>query len=379
MNGIYIHVPFCVKICDYCDFSALAAPVRMYGEYVDLLLQEAKLRFEKCKKFISSLNTAYFGGGTPSLLPEKEFARLVEGLTSLGVHFEQLKEVSLECNPDSVSLSMLENAASLGVNRFSLGIQTFDDRLLKNIGRRQTAALGRESLFRLNEFAQKRCFRVSADLMFQLPGQTLESFLSDVRELAKTGIGHVSFYGLTVSPNSVLATHLKKGLFTLPEDLYADMYEGGVEVLKEFGLERYEVSNFARKGEESLHNLNYWKRGEYLGLGPGAHGFQGNVRTAAPYRYSDWRNWVKRGCPDEGLLKDVLGRKERIEEFIWLSLRTSNGLDLRELLEKESFLIPENKICSWVDRNFLAREGSRIFLVGQGWTMMDAVVEDFLP
>ncbi len=379
MKGLYIHVPFCKKICGYCDFATLPGSRRLFAEYVDLLLREAELRLSKWKFGTSGFSTAYLGGGTPSELPRLELSRLVRGLESLGVDFSKLLEVNVECNPDSASEEFLECAHLLGVNRFSLGLQTFDDSLLQAIGRRGTARENREALARLVEFTRKTGTRASADLMFWLPGQSLDRFRDDVAELAKSGIGHVSFYGLTIGSKTVLENRMRKGLFALDEALYPEMYESGVRILRNFGIERYEVSNFARPGDEGLHNRNYWRLGEYLGLGPSAHGFDGSVRSAAPLRYAAWKRWVEDGCPDSGLEKDALGKKERVEERIWLSLRTREGLDLQSLESEESARIPEKRIERWLRLGFVERDGSRLRLVGRGWLMIDSVVSDLLP
>ena len=183
MNGLYIHIPFCTKICGYCDFATVAGSARLFGEYVDLLLREAERRFGENPHFIRHLETAYFGGGTPSVLPPREFERLVLGLESLGVDFRHLQEVDWECNPDSATDENLQAAISLGVNRISLGVQTFDNELLKAIGRRGTAEQARDALrriLRLPDLSGKK-IRSSADLMFWLPGQTLAGFERDVR------------------------------------------------------------------------------------------------------------------------------------------------------------------------------------------------------
>lgn len=379
MKGLYIHIPFCKKICGYCDFATLPGAKRLFSEYVDLLLREAELRLSKWKFGVSEFSTSYFGGGTPSELPASELAKLFRGLESLGVDFSKLLEVNIECNPDSASPEFLEQAYSLGVNRFSLGLQTFDDSLLRAIGRRGTSSENRDALARLVAFTRKTGTRASADLMFWLPGQSLERFREDVSELALSGIGHVSFYGLALGSNTVLENRMRKGLFSLDESLYPEMYEAGVRVLRENGIERYEVSNFARSGEEGLHNRNYWRRGEYLGLGPGAHSFDGSVRSADPFRYAAWKRWVENGCPEDALEKDSIGKKERVEERIWLSLRTREGLDLHSLDLEETVKIPGEKIERWVKRGYLERDGSVVRLFGRGWLMMDAVVEDLMP
>ncbi|MDY3922384.1 MAG: radical SAM family heme chaperone HemW [Hallerella porci] len=379
MNSLYVHIPFCSKICGYCDFSTVGGAPRLFAEYVDLLLREAEERFAKAGNFVQNFQTVYFGGGTPSVLPLKEFSRLVRGLENLGVKFSQMREVDWECNPDSATEEIVENAISLGVNRISLGIQSFDNRILAEIGRRGSAEQAREALQRLQNFQKSsKSLRLTADLMFWLPKQTLEDFERDVKELADSGIGHVSFYGLILNPKTVLGKKFAQKKLDLDEDLYPKMYRAGVKILENAGIERYEVSNFAKIGEESLHNRNYWLRGEYIGLGPSAHSFRESVRAAAPAKFNAWKNWVLAGAEESAMEIDRLGKQERIEEKIWLSLRTREGLDLQRLEFEEFTKIPEQKIARWEEKGYLKRDENRLILQGDGWLWMDEIVSDFI-
>ena len=379
MNSLYVHIPFCSKICGYCDFSTVGGAPRLFAEYVDLLLREAEERFAKAGNFVQNFQTVYFGGGTPSVLPLKEFSRLVRGLENLGVKFSQMREVDWECNPDSATEEIVENAISLGVNRISLGIQSFDNRILAEIGRRGSAEQAREALQRLQNFQKSsKSLRLTADLMFWLPKQTLEDFERDVKELADSGIGHVSFYGLILNPKTVLGKKFAQKKLDLDEDLYPKMYRAGVKILENAGIERYEVSNFAKIGEESLHNRNYWLRGEYIGLGPSAHSFRESVRAAAPAKFNAWKNWVLAGAEESAMEIDRLGKQERIEEKIWLSLRTREGLDLQRLEFAEFTKIPEHKIARWEEKGYLKRDENRLILQGDGWLWMDEIVSDFI-
>lgn len=379
MNSLYVHIPFCSKICGYCDFSTVGGAPRLFAEYVDLLLREAEERFAKAGNFVQNFQTVYFGGGTPSVLPLKEFSRLVRGLENLGVKFSQMREVDWECNPDSATEEIVGNAISLGVNRISLGIQSFDNRILAEIGRRGSAEQAREALQRLQNFQKSsKSLRLTADLMFWLPKQTLEDFERDVKELADSGIGHVSFYGLILNPKTVLGKKFAQKKLDLDEDLYPKMYRAGVKILENAGIERYEVSNFAKIGEESLHNRNYWLRGEYIGLGPSAHSFRESVRAAAPAKFNAWKNWVLAGAEESAMEIDRLGKQERIEEKIWLSLRTREGLDLQRLEFEEFTKIPEQKIARWEEKGYLKRDENRLILQGDGWLWMDEIVSDFI-
>lgn len=378
MNGLYIHIPFCSKVCDYCDFSVLAAPARLYEEYVALVLKEAAIRFGTDPSFLGCIQTVYLGGGTPSILPVPLMKKLLLGLSELGVPFSQLQEFTMEVNPESAIAERLENAMGFGVDRFSLGLQSLDDSLLQKIGRVHTVKVGMDALERLIVLGS-RGIRVNVDLMFQLPNQTVENFVSDVSFLALSGVGHVSFYGLNVASHTVLGTHVRKGLLELPEDLYRDMYHGGIAALESAGFHRYEVSNFAKPHEESIHNQNYWNLGEYWGLGPGAHSFQNKVRFAGPTTYAVWRNWVREGCPNKALDLDPIGKKERIFEKVWLSLRQESGLDLNVLARDENVFISSDVLLPLIEKKWIEKDTHRVRLVGDGWIMMDSVVEALVP
>lgn len=373
MTGLYIHVPFCRKVCDYCDFSVQSVPGRLYPEYVDLLLREAELRL-RGRRFY----TFYLGGGTPSVLPAELLQRLFSGLARLGVRFGDMKELTMEMNPESAFPDRLAVAMDSGIRRFSLGLQTLDDELLKMVGRSHSVKTGMAALERLLSLVP-RGIRVNADLMFDLPGQTLSGFVSDVRRIAGSGAGHISVYGLTVSPHTVLGARVRKGELKISEDLYPEMYRACVSELEQAGFHRYEVSNFAKPGEESIHNQNYWDRGEYLGLGPGAHSFEGNVRSAGPSRYAEWRRWVRAGCPSGGFALDTLGKKERVTEIVWLSLRQAKGLDLDALFKTEGVSVPMNAVDCLCAKGWISVRGSHLCLAGDGWLMMDSVVNSLLP
>ncbi len=283
----------------------------------------------------------------------------------------------MEFNPESTTPQSIENAMDLGVKRFSLGLQTFDPEMLRRIGRSHSVEAGKHALGQLLKYPE---IQVSGDLMFNLPEQTVEGFLRDVDCLSDYPLNHISFYGLTVNPRSILGRKVEKGIFHLDEDLYEPMYAGGVELLERKGFRRYEVSNFAKPGFESAHNRNYWERGEYAGFGPGAHSYVGNTRFYAPEMYPRWREYVRENCPENLLTKDSLTEEDVLMEFFWLSLRQASGLDLRRL-EKMGKRLPEKSYSKWLDKGFLTLEPSdgkpsKLTLSGRGWIFMDDIVTD---
>ena len=372
MLGLYIHVPFCAKICDYCDFHAFSAPEWLQLEYLELISREMTAFAERHPGVFSRVETLYIGGGTPSVLSPERLAKLFGIVAGAGVNMGALKEATMEFNPESCDAERISVAQESGITRASLGLQTLSDDLLSRVGRRHDVATGRQALDLL---LSQRGLRVNADLMFNLPGQGIDDMLADVEWLTDRPLGHVSFYGLKVDPTRRLGKRIAKGEESVDEDLYADMYLRGVEKLESRGFLRYETSNFARVGEESLHNLNYWRRGEYLAFGPSAHGYFGGVRFSAPEKYAPWREYVKGGCPDSALMLDRLSPEDEIAEIIQLSLRTKYGLPLDALKERGVAIAPQ-AIERWISRGYLEQAQGVIRLVGEGWLFMDTVVLD---
>ncbi|WP_407456638.1 radical SAM family heme chaperone HemW [Fibrobacter sp.] len=376
MFCVYIHIPFCRKVCDYCDFRVIPSQKKLFSEYADLVCKQIVCFERRHPGLLASARTLYLGGGTPSELPLPLIQKIFQCLESVGVCVSKLSEVSMEFNPESTNKETLENALDLGVNRVSLGLQTFDADLLCRVGRSHSVQMGLDAL----ELLTTAPVQVNADLMFDLPGQTVQSFLEDVDRLSDFPLSHISFYGLNVSPRSRLGHRISRGDFSINEDLYEPMYLGGVEILERKGFLRYEVSNFAREGFESVHNRNYWDRGEYAGFGPGAHSFVQGMRYNAPEIYPRWRDYVQGGCPESSLSVDVMDRDSVVMETLWLSLRQSKGISAETLRSLGISL--DEKVCRhWADKGFILYEKLPNFLqnlrlVDRGWIFMDDIVTD---
>lgn len=376
MFCVYLHIPFCKKVCDYCDFRVMPAQSKFYKEYADVICKQIICFESERPGLLKTAETLYLGGGTPSALPPTYLRQIFECLASVGVAAGRLREVSMEFNPESTDEYTVESALSLGVNRVSLGLQTFDADLLKLVGRSHSVERGLEALRLLTSMPN---LQVNADLMFDLPGQTVEGFLADVDRLSDFPLNHVSFYGLNVSPRSRLGHRVSRGELSVNEDLYEPMYLGGVEILERKGFVRYEVSNFAKPGFESSHNRNYWDRGEYAGFGPGAHSYIGGTRFYAPEIYPRWKDYVNSECPADALMVDRLNRDDELMELIWLSLRQSKGLrfeDLRAL----GIGNPESRsatcVDKWIRKDFVINKDGILRLKGRGWIFMDEIVTD---
>ncbi len=376
MLCVYLHIPFCQKVCDYCDFRVMPVQSSLYAEYTNLLCKQI-VCFERGNPgVLAAAETLYLGGGTPSALPAVYLKEIFECLASVGVDAHKLSEVSMEFNPESTNEASVDAALELGVNRVSLGLQTFDATLLQLVGRSHSVEAGIRAL---NLLMSRPGLQVNADLMFDLPTQTVQGFLADVDRLSDFPLNHVSFYGLNVSPRSRLGHRVSRGELSINEDVYEPMYMGGVEILERKGFGRYEVSNFAKPGFESRHNQNYWNRGEYVGFGPGAHSFWGGSRFNAPEIYPRWREYVREGCPAAKLSVDSLTRDDEIMELIWLSLRQSKGLSFGDLAAL-GIVDAERRAAKCVDKyirkEFVINEGGNLRLKGRGWIFMDEIVTD---
>jgi oxygen-independent coproporphyrinogen-3 oxidase len=364
MPSLYIHIPFCASICNYCDFSAIPAPERLHGEYVSLALQELKLRANE-----SDFETVYLGGGSPSALSMGNLQKLLAGLQA-----SKLKEFSMEWNPEQASEEKIKLALDFGINRFSLGIQSLNDDMLKMLGRNHSAKTALNAYEKLSKnFNTGNC-----DLMFCLPNQSTELFMNDIKTLINLNAKHISFYGLTLENNCMMKQQIrKKKLPPPPEDLYPEKYSKAAELLETAGLMRYEVSNFAAPCHESRHNMAYWQRKPYLGIGPSAHSYLQGIRYSAPKNYSPWSSWIKAGCPEKGLNVDIPSENGKEIEAVWLALRTREGLSLSgyELEFGKKFNL--NRMEPFIKSGWLALKGDYIHLSGQGWLWLDKIFLHF--
>ncbi|MDR3002418.1 MAG: radical SAM family heme chaperone HemW [Fibromonadaceae bacterium] len=345
--SLYIHVPFCASICNYCDFCAMPAPERVHNEYVDLILQELKTT--------RNFETIYIGGGSPSALSMGNLKKLLANLKTDG-------EFSMEWNPEEVSDEKIQLALDFGVNRFSLGVQSLNDDLLKMLGRRHSAKTALKAFEKLN-----RSFNTgSCDLMFCLPNQSTADFLNDVEALVSLNAKHISFYGLTLEKKTKLPPQ--------PEDLYPEMYLKAAEFLESAGLHRYEISNFAMPNHESKHNLVYWKRGQYLGAGPSAHSYLNGIRYYVSGKYLPWKKWVLSGCPQNGLTQDIPSLEGKEIEAIWLSLRTKEGLSLKSYEHEFNKKFDLKKAEPFIKKGWLAVNEGYIRLNGEGFLWLDKLI-----
>lgn len=319
MAGIYIHIPFCKKRCSYCDFYTEVAPRYIPG-LVDSIVKELHVR----KGYLNgaSIKTIYFGGGTPSILKPDEFSRVFETINSL-FEVEKDAEITLEANPDDLKPTYLQSIRNLPFNRISIGIQSFDDNDLKRINRRHSGLEARKAVGN----ARAAGFdNISIDLIYGLPSQTMENWQKQLDTAFNLGIQHISAYGLTYEEGTELWKQREKGeVEPVDEETMNQMYLLLVEEAIKHGFETYEISNLSLPGYNSRHNSSYWKQEPYLGIGPSAHSYDLHSRQWNVSSITAYIDALKNSTPFSE--KEELSLYDRYNDYVMVSLRTSEGID----------------------------------------------------
>lgn len=324
--GCYIHIPFCQKKCYYCDFCAYMNLEHRVDNYINNLLKQIEIYQQKlcCK-----IDSIYIGGGTPSYIDGKYIKEIVKSLDKFDI--SQLKEFTIECNPNSISRDKLLLYKDLGINRISLGVQSFDDEVLRAIGRNHTAdiALNDIDLIRSVGFDN-----LSFDLMLNLPKQDYKSVKNDLEMVRKISPEHISWYSLIVEEGSRFYAMDKKGKLDLMEDdTEVEIFGEIVDQLSKIGLNRYEISNFAKKGYESYHNKKYWEGDGYLAFGMSGSGYISNVRYTNTRNFIHYDQMIGQGkLPIED--KYFISSEDREKEYIIFKLRETEGINLKEFKNK---------------------------------------------
>ena len=321
MAGIYIHIPFCKSRCIYCGFFSTTS-LSLRDEYVQALCRELEVRRDYLHG--APVETIYLGGGTPSLLSRQQIATL---LTSLyNIYNVRVREITLECNPDDADETLAQLPA-LGINRLSLGLQTFDDTRLQFLRRRHTA---RQAIEAVAQAKSVGFDNISIDLMFGFPGQTLDQWKADVDQAIALDVQHLSAYSLMYEEGTPLERMLRQGdIRETDEETSLAMYEYLIEAMKSAGFEHYEISNFARPGKRSLHNSSYWRGIPYLGIGAGAHSFDGQARQSNPESLATYLQGAQSN--HFAAETETLSPTEQYDEFVFTALRTCEGMSLATL------------------------------------------------
>lgn len=369
-TSAYVHIPFCTQICYYCDFSKVFIKNQPVDSYLEHLLQE----FHSYD--IQKLRTFYIGGGTPTALSASQLEVLLEGLTK-NLDLSMLEELTIEANPgdlDADKIAVLQNSA---VNRVSLGVQTFDDKMLKKIGRSHTEKDIYENIDRLKLAGFDN---ISIDLIYALPGQTMDQVKDNVAKAIALDIPHMSLYSLILENHTVFMNRMRRGKLPLPkEELEAEMFEYIIAELEKAGFEHYEISNFSKTGFESRHNLMYWDNAEYYGIGAGASGYVDGVRYK---NHGPIRHYLK--AVEEGsarINEEHLSQREQMEEEMFLGLRKKSGVSMARFEEKFERSFQElygDIVKDLIRQGLMQLDGDRVRVTKRGLFLGDTVAERFI-
>ena len=369
-TSAYVHIPFCTQICYYCDFSKVFIKNQPVDSYLEHLLEEFR------SYDIQKLRTLYIGGGTPTALSAPQLEVLLDGLTKK-LDLSVLEELTIEANPgdlDADKIAVLKNSA---VNRVSLGVQTFDDKMLKKIGR---SHLEKDIYENIDRMKLAGFDNISIDLIYALPGQTMEQVKENVAKAIGLDIPHMSLYSLILENHTVFMNRMRRGKLPLPkEELEAEMFEYIIAELERAGFEHYEISNFSKSGFESRHNLMYWDNAEYYGIGAGASGYVNGVRykNHGPIRH--YLSAVEEG--NARITEEHLSQKEQMEEEMFLGLRKKSGVSMARFEEKfgRTFDGLYGEIVrDLVQQGLMQIEGDRVRMTKRGLFLGDTVAERFI-
>ena len=369
-TSAYIHIPFCTQICYYCDFSKVFIKNQPVDSYLEHLIEEYN------SYDIKKLRTLYIGGGTPTALSAPQLAFLLEKLTDK-LDLSYLEELTIEANPGDLDEEKIAILKDLPVNRVSLGVQTFNDRMLKQIGR---SHLEKDIYENIANLKKAGFDNISIDLIYALPKQTMEDVKINVAKAIALDIPHMSLYSLILENHTVFMNRMRRGKLPLPkEDLEAEMFEYIIAELEKSGFEHYEISNFSKPGFESRHNLMYWDNAEYYGIGAGASGYVDGVRykNHGPIRH--YLQAVEAG--NTRVQEEVLTLKEKMEEEMFLGLRKKSGVSMARFEEKfgRSFDGLYGEIVrDLVQQGLMQIDGDRVRMTKRGLFLGDTVAERFI-
>lgn len=365
---IYIHIPFCKSRCLYCDFFS-STSFELKNDFIKALLSEMNHRADEIRS--ARANTVYIGGGTPSQLDISQIACIFKELTNI-VPLEGGAEVTIECNPDDITIDFIRGLKSTPVNRISLGLQTLNDKLLTLLRRRHSST---QALMAVDMLRQSGYNNISLDLMYGLPGQTLEMWKDDVQRVLSLAIPHLSAYSLQWEEGTPLFSMLESGeVIEAPEDLSVAMYDYLLTATKTAGMEHYEISNFSIPGMRARHNSGYWRNEAYVGLGPGAHSYDGDKTRSN--NLPDLKAYILSGGTPQREI-EVLTDDELYEESVLKGLRTSNGLDLDNLLPRYyEYALKMAK--PHIESGNLVRRGNTLILTEKGFFVSNDIMSDMM-
>jgi oxygen-independent coproporphyrinogen III oxidase len=373
MAGIYIHIPFCKKLCYYCDFYHIISSDDNTS-FINSLIKEASLRQHYLGN--ETISSIYFGGGTPSVLTMKELGTILDRLNKL-FRIEENCEITIELNPDDVNSTYLNGLKQLSINRVSLGIQSWRDSDLKMLNRRHDSAQAKKAL---KDTLNGGFENVNIDLIYGIPGMRLQEWASNLETSFSFDIKHLSAYHLTFESGTVFGKMLEKGLIKeIDEEESVFLFNMLLEKAESAGFIQYEISNFGKPGYFSIHNSNYWKQVFYLGLGPSAHSFNGHSRQ---WNKSDLKGYIKSVNSEKSFFEyEELDSKARFNDYIMTSLRTMWGIDLdyiERTFDKEGYDYVVNLAGKFKDYGLMKQDKKNLFLTNQGKMISDNIISEFM-
>jgi oxygen-independent coproporphyrinogen-3 oxidase len=373
MAGIYIHIPFCKTLCHYCDFYHVISPSDNYN-FINALVKESGLRRDYLGN--ETVSTIYIGGGTPSVLSVNEIKEILDNIRKL-YQIAVSCETTIELNPDDIVKDYLKGLKETGVNRISLGIQSWRDPDLKLLNRRHNAA---QAAYALEETIKTGFQNVTIDLIYGIPGMTSQDWSSNLNISFSYDIRHLSAYHLTIEPGTVFGKMKDKGLLPeIDEEESSNQFHLLIEKAVSAGFVHYEISNFGKPGYFSIHNSNYWKQVNYLGLGPSAHSFNGYSRQ---WNVSDVKKYIKAVNSDSpSFEKEELDKRTRFNEYIMTSLRTMWGIDLdyvERVFDKEGYDYIINLAGKLINYGLMKQDQKTLVLTNQGKMISDNVISELM-
>jgi oxygen-independent coproporphyrinogen-3 oxidase len=370
MSGIYIHIPFCKKACTYCDFH-FSTSLKYVDEMVDAICLEI---VKKKDRITDQVGTIYFGGGTPSILPAKHFEKIFNTITK-NFSVSSDAEITIEANPDDLTGAKISELRQLPVNRFSIGIQSFFEEDLIWMNRAHNAIEAETCIKRSQDAGFEN---LSLDLIYGYPLLTDSKWLQNINKAIEFETPHISAYSLTVEPKTALANAIKRGKdIPLNDEQSASQFLTLIDKLKEGGFEHYEISNFAKPGKYAVHNTNYWRGVTYLGIGPSAHGFNGNVRYLNVANNAAYLSSMELGKIPETI--EELDLYDRFNEYVMTSLRTMWGTSLHKIEHEygKFFLADTLKTMkSFIERQWLIHEDNHLKLTTDGKLFGDYIASE---
>jgi len=373
--GLYLHVPFCMKKCKYCDFLSWAGSEEEQETYVQGLLKEIESYREFAKGY--KVSTVFLGGGTPSILSGEQIERILGAVSDVFM-MDKHAEITLETNPGTVTEEKLRSYKKAGINRLSIGLQSVKNENLKLLGRIHTY----EEFLQSYELARQEGFKnISVDLISSLPGQTLEFWKEELQEIVRLNPEHVSVYQLILEEGTPFYETYADHPELLPdEEVSREIYLSTGRILSEAGYEQYEISNYAKPGQESRHNLKYWDRADYLGLGLGAASMVRNIRMT---NTRDLKTYLGHCSQPKTMREDVqfLEEPRQMEEFMFLGLRKTRGVSRKEfhrVFGRDMDMVYEKTLAKCLENGMLKEQKDRVFLSEEGVLVSNLVLSEFL-